>query len=71
MDQKQPCESIVSDNGNQIIDGCNQRTGSNCRINFDFVEKHWDQSADHTGNYHATIRENPTQPEIKNACPIG
>ena len=21
MDQKQPCESIVSDNGNQIIDG--------------------------------------------------
>ena len=34
MDQKQPCESIVSDNGNQIIDGCNQRTGSNCRINF-------------------------------------
>ena len=52
MDQKQPCESIVSDNGNQIIDGCNQRTGSNCRINFDLVEKHWDQSADHTGNYH-------------------
>ena len=52
MDQKQPCESIVSDNGNQIIDGCNQRTGSNCRINFDLVEKQWDQSADHTGNYH-------------------
>ena len=71
MDQKQPCESIVSDNGNQIIDGCNQRTGSNCRINFDLVEKHWDQSATILEITMATIRENPTQPEIKNACPIG
>ena len=71
MDQKQPCESIVSDNGNQIIDGCNQRTGSNCRINFDLVENIGIKVPTILEITMATIRENPTQPEIKNACPIG
>ena len=52
MDQKQPCESVVSNNGNQIVDGCDQWTGSNCRIDFDLVEKHRDQGADHAGDHH-------------------
>ena len=45
-------QSVIYHNRNQVIDRCDQWAGSNCRINFDLVEKHWDQSADHTGNYH-------------------
>ena len=52
MDQQKPCKSVVSDNGNQIVDGSDQRTGSNCRIDLDLVEKHRDQGADHAGDYH-------------------
>ena len=71
MDQQQPCKSVVSNNGNQIVDSCDQRTGSNCRIDFDLVKEHRDQCADMLEITMATIRENPTQPEIRNACPIG
>ena len=52
MDQQQPCKSVVSNNGNQIVDSCDQRTGSNCRIDFDLVKEHRDQCADHAGDHH-------------------
>ena len=39
IDQDQPGQSVVRDDGNQIIDRCNQRTGRNGGIHADFLEK--------------------------------
>ena len=51
MDQQQPCKSVVSNNGNQIVDRRNQRTGRNCRVYLDFMEQDRHERTDQTGNH--------------------
>ena len=46
IDQEYHCQSVVGDHGNQIIDRCNEWTGSNRRINMDLVEEHRNDSSD-------------------------
>ena len=45
IDQEYHCQSIVGDYGHQIIDRCNEWSGSNRRINMDLVEEHRNDSS--------------------------
>ena len=71
MDQQKPCKSVVSDNGNQIVDGSDQRTGSNCGSILILWKNIGIRVPTMLEITMATIREKPTQSEIRKACPIG
>ena len=49
MDQEQPCQSIIGDHCNQVIDGCDQRTGSDGGVNSELFEENWNGSAGNAG----------------------
>ena len=53
VDQQNPAQSIVSDNGNEVVDGGNQGTGRNSGVDLDFMKKHGDQGAQQAGDHHS------------------
>ena len=63
MDQQQPCKSVVSNNGNQIVDSCDQRTGSNCRVNMDFLKNNGMQVPTALEISIARSRDKPMHPD--------
>ena len=53
MNQQDPYQSIINYNGYQIVNGCDQRTGRNCRIDLDLMEEHRNQCSHKTGDHHS------------------
>ena len=43
FDQEDPCTAVICDNGNQIIDRRDKRSGCNGRVHLDLMEEHRDQ----------------------------
>ena len=52
INQENHGKSIVRHHGNEVVDGCDERTGSHSRINVNFMEKHGNYSAHKAGNNH-------------------
>lgn len=52
INQHHHCKAIVNDNRYQIVDRRDQWSGSNSRINMNFMEQHRNQCAHQTGNDH-------------------
>ena len=52
FDEQKPRESVVGHNADQVGDGCDQGTGSRCRVNVDVLEENRNRRTDQTRNQH-------------------
>ena len=52
VEQQDPAHAVIGHNSDQVVDRCNQRTGSDSGVHLDFLEKQRNQCADGAGNQH-------------------
>ena len=58
LDQKQPTQAVVGHYRNKVVDGRNQRIGSNCRIDLDLFEKQRNTRTNRAGDQHCQKQGN-------------
>ena len=57
IDQEDPCTSVVSNYGDEVVDGRDKRTGRNRRIDLDLMEEHRNESSDQTADDHENSKK--------------
>lgn len=64
LDQEQPAKAIERNDSDKVVDRCDQRAGSNRRIDVDLFKEQRNAGADGTGNQHALcLMKNPQEAE--------
>ena len=53
LDQEQPAQAIECNDSDKVVDRCDQRAGSNRRIDVDLFKEQRNAGADGTGNQHS------------------
>ena len=48
INQKNPCETVVGNDGNQVVNGCDERTGGYRRIHLQLFKYNWNDSSGNT-----------------------